>query len=78
MFLSIPRFEGPLTVKLNKGSLVSIAVRMRKVAKRQLLNLCFVLTVTRKNARNREMNREITVTIINKLILSIHDFLLVL
>jgi hypothetical protein len=31
--------------------------------------LCFVLTVTRKNARNNEMNKEITVTIINKFII---------
>ena len=51
----------------------SIAVSSRKIAKRELLILCFVLTVNRKNARNNEMNKEITVTIIN-LIHSLSSF----
>jgi hypothetical protein len=46
----------------------------RKTAKRMLLVLSFVLTVSRKNISNNEMTEVIMVATINKLILSISVF----
>ena len=56
--------------------LMSSVVKTKKKAKRRLLNLYSVLTVTKKNDRNNEMNIVITATMSNKLILSINYFLL--
>ena len=53
---------------------MSIAVKTKKKAKRRLLNLCSVLTVTKNNARNNEMNIVITEIVTNKLVLSINLF----
>jgi len=74
VLLNIPRFDGPSTIMLNKGSLTSIAFNSRKTANNKLLVLYFVLSENRKNARNSEMNKETIFTIINKLILSITYF----
>jgi hypothetical protein len=70
VFRSIPKFEGPSETELNKGSLTSIAVMIRKAAKSLLLILCSVLTVSKKNARKNETNNETIVTILNKFIFS--------
>lgn len=53
---------------------MSIAVKTKKKAKRRLLNLCSVLTVTKNNARNNEMKIVIKEIVTNKLILSINLF----
>jgi hypothetical protein len=49
----------------------SMAVKIRKKAKRRLLNVCFVLTVIKNKDRNTEINMVIKEIVTNKLILSI-------
>jgi hypothetical protein len=70
-FLNIPIFEGLSFKKLNKIPPISIAVKIKKKAKRRLLSLCSVLTVNKNKDRNNEINIIITTTVISKLNLSI-------